>query len=102
MGNKNSFAQLPTALKLDNITTTDKPSMVENFNKHFAMAGHAFHLANPTITNGSSPSVASCNSFSHFSFAPVQTVDVLRELQHLDPFKSAGLDNLDPSFLRQS
>ena len=28
--------------------------------------------------------------------------DVLKELQNLDPYKSAGLDNLDPLFLKLS
>ena len=31
-----------------------------------------------------------------------QTADVLKELQNLDPYKSAGLDNLDPLFLKLS
>jgi hypothetical protein len=36
------------------------------------------------------------------SFTQIQTADVLKELQNLDPFKSAGLDNLDPLFLKLS
>lgn len=102
MENKNTCAQLSTALKIDNTIIIDKPYMVENFNKHFAMVGRAFHLANPTLINTSSPSVALSKNLPHFSFAHVQIADVLRELQHLDPFKSSGLDNLDPSFLKLS
>ena len=30
----------------------------------------------------------------------IQTADVLIELQNMDPYKSAGLDNLDPLFLK--
>lgn len=102
MENKNTSLQLPTAIKLDNIITTDKSSMVENFNKYFAMAGCAFHLANPTLINSPSPSVALSQNFPRFSFAHVQIADVLRELQHLDHLKSSGLDHLDPSFLKLS
>ena len=36
----------------------------------------------------------------HFSFTQIQIADVLKELQNLDPYKSAGLDNLDPLFLK--
>jgi hypothetical protein len=37
-----------------------------------------------------------------FSFTQIQTADVLKELQNLDPYKSAGLDILDPLFLKLS
>jgi hypothetical protein len=37
-----------------------------------------------------------------FSFTQIQTDDVLKELQNLDPYKSAGLDNLDPLILKLS
>jgi hypothetical protein len=40
--------------------------------------------------------------FPHFSFTHIQIADVLKELQYLDPYKSAGLDNLDPLFLKLS
>ena len=40
---------------------------------------------------------ASCSSFTQ-----IQIADVLKELQNLDPYKSAGLDNLDPLFLKLS
>ena len=33
-----------------------------------------------------------------FSFTQIQIADVLKELQNLDPYKSAGLDNMAPSF----
>ncbi|CDQ71420.1 unnamed protein product [Oncorhynchus mykiss] len=38
----------------------------------------------------------------HFSFTQIQIADVLKELQNLDAYKSAGLDNLDPLFLKLS
>ena len=41
-------------------------------------------------------------SLPHFSFSQIQIADVLKELQNLDPYKSAGLDNLDPFFLKLS
>ena len=37
----------------------------------------------------------------HFS-TQIQIANVLKELQNLDPYKSAGLDNLDPLFLKLS
>ena len=38
----------------------------------------------------------------YFSFSQIQSADVLKELQNLDPYKSAGLDNLDSFFLKLS
>uniref|UniRef100_A0AAZ3QUN3 START domain-containing protein 1 n=1 Tax=Oncorhynchus tshawytscha TaxID=74940 RepID=A0AAZ3QUN3_ONCTS len=35
-----------------------------------------------------------------FSFTQLQTADVLKELQNMDPYKSAGLENLDARFLK--
>ena len=40
--------------------------------------------------------------FIHFSFSQIQIDDVLKELQNLNPYKSAGLDNLDHLFLKLS
>ena len=60
MENKNTSSQLPTALKIGNTVTTNKSMIIENFNKHFSTAGHAFHLATPTPVN----STASPNSNS--------------------------------------
>uniref|UniRef100_A0A8C7LY57 Reverse transcriptase domain-containing protein n=1 Tax=Oncorhynchus mykiss TaxID=8022 RepID=A0A8C7LY57_ONCMY len=102
MGNKSTSSQLPTALKLGNTVTTDKSATIENFNKHFSTAGHAFHLATPTPVNCPAPSTATHHSPHHFSFTQIQIADVLKELQNLDPYKSAGLDNLDPLFLKSS
>lgn len=99
MENKNISIQLPMALRLDNTVITDKSSIAENFNKHFVMAGCAFHLVNPTLINSPLSSVAPRQNIPHFSIAHIQTLNILRELQHLDPLKSGGLNNLDPSFL---
>uniref|UniRef100_A0A8C7E0X5 Reverse transcriptase domain-containing protein n=1 Tax=Oncorhynchus kisutch TaxID=8019 RepID=A0A8C7E0X5_ONCKI len=74
----------------------------ENFNKHFSTAGHAFRLATSTSANSSAPPAAPRPSLSRFSFTQIQIADVLKELQNLDPYKSAGLDNLDPLFLKLS
>jgi hypothetical protein len=35
MENKNTYSQLPTALKIGNTLTTDKSTIIENFNKDF-------------------------------------------------------------------
>jgi hypothetical protein len=40
--------------------------------------------------------------FLHFSFTQIQIDDVLKELQNLNPYKSAGLFNLDHLFLKLS
>jgi hypothetical protein len=48
MENKSAPSQLPTALRIGNTVTTDKSMIIENFNKHFSTAGHAFNLATPT------------------------------------------------------
>ena len=50
----------------------------------------------------SGPPAAPRPSLSRFSFTQIQITDVLKELQNLDPYKSAGLDNLDPLFLELS
>uniref|UniRef100_A0A8C7CXQ1 Reverse transcriptase domain-containing protein n=1 Tax=Oncorhynchus kisutch TaxID=8019 RepID=A0A8C7CXQ1_ONCKI len=102
MENKNTSSQLPTALKIGNTVTTDKSTIIENFNKHFSTAGHAFHLATPTPGNSTAPPTATRPSLPHFSFSQIHSADVLKELQNLDPYKSAGLDNLDPFFLKLS
>uniref|UniRef100_A0A8K9X9K5 Reverse transcriptase domain-containing protein n=1 Tax=Oncorhynchus mykiss TaxID=8022 RepID=A0A8K9X9K5_ONCMY len=102
MENKNTSSQLPTALKIGNTVTTDKSTIIEHFNKHFSTAGHAFHLATPTPVNSTAPPTATHPSLPHFSFSQIHSADVLKELQNLDPYKSAGLDNLDPFFLKLS
>ncbi|XP_055790900.1 uncharacterized protein LOC129862869 [Salvelinus fontinalis] len=102
MENKSISSQLPTALRLGNTVTTDKPTIIENFNKHFSTAGHTFHLATPTPVNSTAPPTATCPSLPHFSFTQIQIADVLKELQNLNPYKSAGLDNLDRLFLKLS
>ena len=62
MENKNTSSHLPTALRLGNIVTTDKSMTIENFNKHFSTAGHAFHLATPNLVNSSATPAATCPS----------------------------------------
>jgi hypothetical protein len=102
MENKSTSSQLPTALRLGNIVTTDKFTIIEHFNKHFSTAGHAFHLATATPVNSPALPTATRPNLPHFSFTQIQKADVLKELQNLDPYKSAGLDNLDPVFLKLS
>uniref|UniRef100_A0A8C7G0Y6 Reverse transcriptase domain-containing protein n=1 Tax=Oncorhynchus kisutch TaxID=8019 RepID=A0A8C7G0Y6_ONCKI len=102
MENKNTSSQLPTALRIGNSVTTDKSTIIKNYNKHFSTAGHAFHLATPTPVNCTVPLTATHPSIPHFSFSQIQSADVLKALQNLDPYKSAGLDNLDPFFLKLS
>ena len=55
MENKSTSSQLPTAPRLGNTVTTDKSTIIENFNKHFCTAGHAFHLATPTRSTALHP-----------------------------------------------
>ena len=76
MENKSTSSQLPTALRLVNTVTTNKSTKIENFEKHFSTAVLA-------------------SSY-------IKIADVLKELQNLDPYKSAGLDNLNPLFLKLS
>jgi hypothetical protein len=70
--------------------------------KHFSKAGHAFHLATPTPVNSPTPPTETCPNLPYFSFTQIQIADVLKELQNLDPYKSAGLDNLDHLFVKLS
>ena len=77
-----------------------------------ALNQHKNILWRPALASNSSPryaasqgrepiytgSQATCPSLPNFSFT--QIADVLKELQNLDPYKSAGLDNLDPLFLQ--
>jgi hypothetical protein len=85
MENKSTSSQLPTALRLGNTVTTDKSMIIKNFKKHFSTALHPH-------SNFPKP--------PHFSFTQMQIADVLKELQNLDPCKLAGLDHLDPLFLK--
>ena len=48
------------------------------------------------------PLAATCPSLPSFSITQIQIADVLKELQNVGPDKSAGLDNLDPLFLKLS
>ena len=64
------------------------------------MTGHAFLLATPAQANSFAAPAATCPRLPNFSFTQSQIADVLKELQNLDPYKSAGLDNLDPLFLK--
>ena len=59
-------------------------------------------LLQPRPTAPPPPPVVPHPSLSRFSFTQIQIADVLKELQNLDPYKSAGLDNLDPLFLKLS
>ncbi|KAK6325022.1 hypothetical protein J4Q44_G00043640 [Coregonus suidteri] len=67
------------------------------------------HCLIACVRNGSAvkrpPLITVKRSLKHFSEQAflidlAQTADVLKELQNLDPYKSAGLDNLDPFFLK--
>ncbi|CDQ96638.1 unnamed protein product [Oncorhynchus mykiss] len=102
MENKITSSQLPTALRIGKTVTTDKSTIIENFKLHISTADHALHLATPTLVNSSAHPTATCPSIPHFSFTQIQIADVLKELQNLDPYESAGLDNLDPLFLKLS
>ena len=64
------------------------------------MAAHAFYQSTPV--NSFAHPTATCPSLSHFSFTQIQIADVLKELQNLDRYKLAGLDNLDHLFLKLS
>ena len=72
MENKSTSSQLPTALRLGNTVTTDKPTIIENFNKHFSTAGHAFDLATPTPVNCPAPSTENRQSPHHFTQIHIQ------------------------------
>jgi hypothetical protein len=80
MENKSTSSQLPAALRLGNTVTTDKSTIIDHFNKH-----------------SPSPKIS-----ISFSFTQIQVADVLKERQNLDPYKSAGLDNLDALFIKLS
>uniref|UniRef100_A0A8C7QS49 Reverse transcriptase domain-containing protein n=1 Tax=Oncorhynchus mykiss TaxID=8022 RepID=A0A8C7QS49_ONCMY len=73
MENKNTSSQLPTALKIGITVTTDKSTIIEKFDKHFSTAGHAFHLATPTLVNSTAPPTATRPSLPHFSFSQIQS-----------------------------
>ena len=55
-----------------------------------------------TPVNSPAPPTETCPSLPYFSFTQIQIAGVLKELQNLDPYKSAGLDNLHTLFLKLS
>jgi hypothetical protein len=67
--NESTSSQLPIALRLGNTLTNDNSTIIENFKKQFSTAGHAFHLANPTLANSSAPpqQLAQQSVFGHVS-----------------------------------
>ena len=71
MENKITSSHLPTALRLGNTVTTDISTIIENFNKNFSTAGHAFLLATPAKANCSAPPDATCPSLPSFSFTQI-------------------------------
>jgi hypothetical protein len=77
------LAQAGLLLLLVSFVTTDKSTIIKDFNKIFSTAGYAFHLATPTPVNSSAPPIATCPSLPHFSFTQIQIADVLKELQIL-------------------
>ena len=85
MENKNTSSR-----RLGNTVTTNKSTIIENFKKHFSTVGHVFVLATPTLANSSAPLAATCLSLPRFSFTQIQIADVLKELQNLGLYKSAG------------
>ena len=90
MENKNTSSQLPMSLKLGNNITTNKFMIIENFNKHFAEAGHAFHLAAGPPANCSTTPAA---TQPHPPLHPLLSVEGVA--------KSGPLQiNLDPNFLK--
>jgi hypothetical protein len=74
MDKNSTSSQLPTALRIGNTVTTDKSMIFENFNKHFSMAGYAFHLATLAPVNCPAPPTATRPSLPHFSFPQIQIV----------------------------
>ena len=76
--------------------------IIENFNKQFSTAGHAFLLATPNPANSFAPLAATCPSLPSLSVTQIQIADVLKVLQNLNPYKQARPDNLDPLFLKLS
>jgi hypothetical protein len=89
MENKSTSSQLPTALRLGNMVTTDKLMIIENFNKHFSTAGHAFRLATPTSAN------SKCMLFNRSLPAPARPTSITTldgsDLEYVDIYKYLGV-----------
>jgi hypothetical protein len=97
MENKSTSSQLPTALRLGNTVTTDKSTIIEHFYGWPCFPpGHPYPVQQPCTPHSNFPSL------HHFFFTQIQIAGVLKELQNLDPDKSAELDNLDSLFIKVS
>jgi hypothetical protein len=90
MENKSTSSQLPTALRLGNTVTNNKSTIIENLNKHFSTAGHAFHLATTTPVNSPAFPTATRPNLPHFSFSKIQIADVLKAAKIWTPTNQPG------------
>lgn len=97
-------SHLHTVIKQNGIITTDKFKLVNHLNNHFVKVGCAFE-DNPCIPTPSSINLAPTTRLPILgpplpSFLPIKESEVLQDLLNLDTHKSAGLDTLDPIYLK--
>lgn len=86
----------------DGFVVIIKSKMADHFNRHLAKAGCAYEDNTSTCSSVNLAFVthSSPSGFPSFSFQSIQESEVLGELLHLEIHKSAGLDALDPQFLK--
>uniref|UniRef100_A0A8K9V6X6 Reverse transcriptase domain-containing protein n=1 Tax=Oncorhynchus mykiss TaxID=8022 RepID=A0A8K9V6X6_ONCMY len=97
---KSTSSQLPTALRLCNTVTTDKSMIIENFNKHFSTAGHAFLLATPTLANSSAPTRSYSPKPPQLLLYPNPDSRCSERAAKPGPVQIRGGDTLDPNCYR--
>ena len=117
MENKVISPHLPVSMLFNDIIITEKSRMASLLNHHFINATHTVTMSNPNATHTvpmSNPNLVSMDtsvttsadaqlspsSNNGFSFMPLSTSEVQDELSKLNTNKSAGLDGLDPMFLK--
>lgn len=96
-------SHLHTVIKQNGIITTDKFKLVNHLNNHFVKVGCAFE-DNPCIPTPCSINLAPTIRLPILgpppSFLPIKESEVLQDLLNLDTHKLAGLDTLDPIYLK--
>ncbi|XDV45360.1 hypothetical protein PO909_013474, partial [Leuciscus waleckii] len=96
MENKVISPHLPVSMLFNDIIITEKSRMASLLNHHFINATHTVSMSNPNPVSMDT----SVTTNSGFSFMPLSTSEVQDELTKLNINKFAGLDGLDPMFLK--
>ena len=91
---------LPNTLKLNDVTITDKKSMLDSLNQHFISSGLLFEQDIPQVVSQQDHSLSRENLPFDSDLAPLSRDEIYDSLSRLNAKKSPGPDGLGPFFLK--